>query len=235
LLRVAGAQPKEHGRVWPVFRSGRPGRLPWFVNDAEATQLTQSLRKAARFFELRRRQPQLYDGHDRHDIPIVPEGEGTLSATDLEWLPYLPPAIPPDDPVVLSEAEEAELRALPIHKDCSCEFVASIISQTSVRDGAGPPRLTRLGMAIDRASHFVLAVEFFEATAPLRQCAGRILTQACRKAEARPRAFQVTDPRLARVIAPACKNLDIAVEMVAEHKAAPEAVTSLLQHLLKSK
>ncbi len=95
-FKAAATKPK----LYPEFKSHKPGYVPWYLNEAEARLLLDDLNKAARFAELFRTKPNLFDARKANEFPFLPAtGTGPLTADQLEWQTIFADP-PPDDPLV---------------------------------------------------------------------------------------------------------------------------------------
>ena len=232
LLAAAAFQPVGRGRVWPQFQSWKPGWRPWFISEAEAGQMSEDMRKVARFVELVKRVPTLYEGHSPAEVPIAPSGgEGVMGQDEIEWLPLVPAPTPPCEPIRLSVAEQEELAAVPVRENAVFELLARLAPEMAFLDEAsGRPCVSRVGLLVDHDSYFVLTTELAHGAAPRQELAGRIIIKGLRAAKARPRAIEVDDARLADACRPMCAKLGVPVREVKELRSANDAFESMRKH-----
>jgi len=231
LLSAGGFKPADKGSRWPRFQSCVPGWHPWFVSELEARQLTEDLLKVARFASLFARQPDLYAGHQRGEVPIVSRGDGPLAAAELDWTPLVPPPLPALEPVTLSAEELAELEALPESPEAVFEFAAPLMPEmTFIDDKEHRPCFSRAAVLIDQESFFIFGTEISHGAAPLGRAARKTLIQGLLEAGLRPSVLLVEDPRLAEVLGPACAAIGVPVRTVATLVAANDCLGELAEY-----
>jgi len=232
LLAAAEFRPVGRGRIWPQFQSWRPGWQPEFVSETEAGHLAEDLRKVARFAELVKRRPTLYEGHTRGEVPLAPGGsEDMLKAEEIEWLPLVPAPAAPSEPVRLSVVEEEELAALPVREGAVFELLARLAPDLAfVDEASGKTCISRVVLMADQESYFVLAVEAAHGASSMHELVGRILVKGLRAAKARPCAIEVADARLVPLCRPTCDKVGVPVRQVAELRSANDAFESMRKH-----
>jgi len=231
LLSAGGFKPTDKGSRWPRFQSCVPGWHPWLVSEVEARQLTDDLLKVARFASLFARQPDLYAGHQRGEVPMVSRGDGPLAAAELDWTPLVPPPLTAPEPVTLTAEELAELEALPESDDAVFEFAAPLMPEmTFIDDKERRPCFTRAALLVDHDSSFIFGTEVSHGAAPLGRAARKTLIEGLREAGLRPNVVLVEDPRLAEVLGPACAAIGVPVRTVARLVAASDCLDSLAKY-----
>jgi hypothetical protein len=187
-LQAAGYQPKGRGPVWPRFESATPGWYPWGLAVDEARLMTGLLEKVARFIHLRKSVGTLHSEPIEARIPIVPSGgETSLTAADIEWLPFLVPPSPISEPMALAAEEEERIRAFPAHPGLILEMIMPLVPEMACLDeAAGRPYIPRVGFIVECRTRAIVCARLANATTTFAEGAARALAETLRQAKVRP-------------------------------------------------
>ena len=219
LLNQIGFQPLTHPqRVWPKFRSYRPGAIPWFLEQAEAEQLMSDLRVANAFARLVAGKKDLYDDRADNEVPFCPENAtDAMRIEDLDWQKLVIPPEPLPTSVSLSDSELAGLRALPQNDRLSLEMDC-LYSPGGV-DEEPRPHFLWMGIAVDARKGVLLDSAMGNSqTQKAEQVAAHCLLQAMTKLKCRPKEILMSRTSLAFALEPITRSLNIRTSHVAKLK-----------------
>jgi hypothetical protein len=191
---------------WPLWRSYRPGFLPWFIDAEEGRLLElailQSLDVAPRF----RRDPALLypGGEDRYLVRVETGG-----AWQDQYL-HVPPVPTPQVAGALDELSLARLRQLPradriLQLDCSRFW-------SPVREGADRPCFPNMLLLVGASDGMVLGFELLPPLPSLEEMWAALpqrLAQQFTQLGWLPAGVQLINPRLLAVVQPMLQALEI--------------------------
>ncbi len=204
----------KRGCVWPVFRSFVPGCYPWYLTQAEAELLFYVLPRADAFARLLRERPNVGERRMQGEVPMLPDAfdpaAGPLRPEDLDWQPIIPAPDPPVRECVLDEATVSRLLKLPRTKGFHLELDLFYFVRP-VAD-IDRPYFPKAALAVDRVSGFAGGLKLTESRAhPGAGALAEVLAGAMLKMGHRPETLRVQRGLVARMLAPAAKQLGIPV------------------------
>jgi hypothetical protein len=224
--------PRDHK---PLFRSYRPGYLPWYITELEARHLIQVLAQvfnvAVRFSEDENLIPVNVNPEDRNYLVVVPEPEGV----DVSWVDSVQTIGPPPTqltPFPLEESTVARLKELPksgIH-EIGFFMVPAVIGKRNER-----PKQLYVLMVSDAASYFVLGFQVLEVTAGIDLTYAELAENVATKwleHEVVPVEVHVRSARLAGALEPLSDQLNVAIHMADEMPALDDAKEFLVQQMM---
>lgn len=219
-------------RLYPEFKSHKPGYVPWFLEEAEARLLLDDLGNATRFAEFFRANPTIYDTRQCNVFPFLPTaGSEPLSADQLVWHTLVASPLPPD-PVVQPEAYDlAGLMKLPQQAASVWELAAFY---SSMRIGQPPrPYYPKLSLGVDSNTGAVLGFMLAGPEDTMAQAAAQGLVQSIRSSGFRPAIIKTDSLPLIQALQPIIAALEIkslsvkTLPMAAEARQAMESFGSL--------
>jgi hypothetical protein len=207
---------KQHGRIWPQFRSLVPGGYPWYLNQSEAEMLLFALPRVRAVARLMRDDPQIWDRHLDGEIACVPENFNPatdfLRRDQIDWQPMLPPPEVSPETVSFDAATLARFRKLTqpkgFHLELDVAYAPLPLADTD------RPRFPKLALAVDRASGFLggFHIGNFK-DADGAASLGTVLTNALHQLGQRPKTFRVQRPRVAAMLSNIAKELRVRIKL----------------------
>lgn len=185
-------------RAWPLFRSYRPGRVPWFLHPGEKTVL------AAILEQLLEVAPRA-----RADRSVLwPPGQGNVLVRvrrrDGPWEDRVEHVPPPSVPVFSVDSAVADhLRRLP--PSTAVVEADLFVMPGTIADGKDAPSLIYSLMLVDAASGFILGAELLEPKPDVASMLARVPTALAAQlvsAGTRPAAIRGRTDRVLTLLQP---------------------------------
>lgn len=202
------------GSGWPVFRSYRPGYIPWFLEAEEVRLLTQALEQTLDVAPRFRMNPYLLRSGNRtaylvRSLAETPAGRMWKDEIVEIALPAETAETPYSDEIILSAVGK-----LPSTKSVSEADV--FISFIQVGPKGKRPENPYVLLLVEAESRYILGLHILTAGNSLgemrRQAAAEIF-QALLKAGIRPGEIRLKSKPLAETIRPACERCGIRVRI----------------------
>jgi hypothetical protein len=215
--------------AWPVFRSQRPGYLPWPLTASEARFLTTALRAVTAFSLdpaglalLQQMRATRGDAGDPQRVLLLREHGGAVQTAVAEVQPraaYIPDA-------TFDEVRARRLRDSSERTDATWELD---LLPAPFGIGAAGQRLRAswLGLAVDRASGLALHAEAYPTLQPLRP--SEFVLAVVEKTGQRPAAIHVYRREVADGLAPVARALGCRVSAHPRLPAFQECFDALLE------
>jgi hypothetical protein len=182
--------PVRKPKLFPEFRSYKPGYVPWFIDEAEACLLLDDLRKAVLFGELLRTNLSLYDSRQETEFPFFPASV----------------AEPPGDPPIDTPAFDLPpLLALPQPPKTAWELTA-FYSPFAVNESPRP-YFPKVALTVDAATGMILAFHLATINDTMGQTAAGSLIQAIQASGYRPAVIKMDSINLIRALQPLANAL----------------------------
>jgi len=226
-LLAALGHPKGRGLASPIFRTMRPGFLPWFVTEEEARTLAECIRativvcaavtnqKSVRFWEL------------ADTYPMVTRTEGTEPRYDVEMFHSILPAEPPVAPVRLAEEALSALRgrdfAVRGIMELDLIYTGAAIGKKGERNACAS-----IAIAVDAESGTVLAPEGTDSSGPAGDTLAKVFLKAIEASRTLPTEVRVRNQRVKECLAPLMESLGVTIR-VASRLPASDAARSHLR------
>lgn len=201
---------------WPVFRSYRPGYLPWQVTGAEARFLTLALRQSVDVAARLRANPELLEAPEA-DLYLgrVPEPHDGQTVWKDRWLaPALlkeeePASVPPPDELRLGRIKQAS----PFYPGTwEVDFFHAPFPIT----GEGErPYFPLLFICVDRDSHFILGFDLAKPEGYLPEFQTKFLG-FIEAGQRLPKHINVAEEELFDMLLPIATELGIRLRLVEE-------------------
>lgn len=233
-LKAAGFKPEKGGGspAWPCFRSFVPGLSEWFLDQAETEMMTAALRRMTGFARLLQANPDIYHDLPFGQFPFWPRSKPAIEPLALAELDWHQLAVPPRPavPAFTLPAEQMErLRGLKPQPRAVWEAGAAYTMD--VIGEAPRPFYTKVGMAVDRETGFVLGIQVGHRDQCLEHTAAQAAVAGMLKIGFRPKALHFVDDAMRGAFAPVAQQLDI-------HVTGGEELPSLLEameHLMAAR
>jgi hypothetical protein len=203
------------GMASPIFRTMRPGFLPWFVNEEEARILAECIRAVLVVCAAMasRKSVDFWKLDDTY--PMVTRAEGPEPQYNIEMFHVILPPEPPVVPVLLAKETLSEIHG----QDYAVRGVMELdITYSGAAIGKKGERNTcaTIAIAVDAESGMVLAPEVTDSSIP----AGDTLAKV-----------RVRSQKLKDSLAPLMKSFGVTVRVASRLPASDEARASLLGFL----
>ncbi len=217
VLDAAGYVPTvKRGSIWPAFRSWVPGGFPWHITQAEADTLLFALPRVTAAARLARDNPEVWDKHMDGDVAYLPDdydpAAGELRCESIDWQPMISPPLPL--PELISFDEPTWTRLLSFTPAKGLHLEVDVMYSTMAVAGVDRPRFPKLAMAVDRASGLIVGLRLSEAAdRDGAATLGMVVQNAITTSGHRPESFRVQRSRVAAMLSPVAKELDIPVHL----------------------
>ncbi|MCX5787588.1 MAG: hypothetical protein NTX64_03625 [Elusimicrobia bacterium] len=225
VIRALGLQFKGP-KAWPLFRSYRPGHLPWHLDEPEAVFLTLALHCACDWVEKLSTgilAPKEHPGQVFSYVPRSEESAGEKAFQET-WTPQ--PASVARQAPVLDTTRLAKLQSQPLRKGGVWE--AEIVFLPATIMDRDRPYHVRLTMLVDRDSGFVLPGKVVPPEVPAHQVLADALAEAAEETHTLPGEIVVRDKSTLPALEAIGKVLGIRIG-VGRLRALPQAKKALLQ------
>lgn len=202
------------GADWPRFETASPGLAPVGISAAEAPQFTRVLKHVLRMVELVDQVPSLYQRHFEPVIAVLPSADEPLTAKSIEWFPLVAPELPPPERLVFSEAETAEMRALPTAKGIVVECAVEVFPELSFMENErSRPALPWVGL-IAVPNGPCISSGLVPATRPRAEALKQVLLRGVRTPHKKPSSVHFADEALFEIAREALKAVGIQARLV---------------------
>jgi len=200
--------PIRKPKLFPEFRSYKPGYVPWFIDEAEACLLLDDLRKAVLFGELLRTNLSLYDSRQETEFPFFPASVAEpLTLDQFEWHTILPVPPPADPPIDTHALDLSPLLALPQPPKTAWELTA-FYSPFAVNESPRP-YFPKVALTVDEATGMILAFHLATINDTMGQTAAGSLIQAIQASGYRPAVIKMDSINLIRALQPLANALGV--------------------------
>jgi hypothetical protein len=222
--------PQGRGLASPIFRTMRPGFLPWFVTENEARTLAECIRgvivvcaaiacqESVKFWEL------------ADTYPMVTRAEGVEPRYHVEMFHSVLPPEPPVVPVRLAKETLSAVRA----QDYAVRGVMELdITYSGAAIGKKGERnaCASIAIAVDAESGMVLAPEIAESSIPAGDTLAKVFLQAIQASRTLPKEVRVRSQKLKKCLAPLMESFGVTVSVASRLPASDEARSHLLGFL----
>jgi hypothetical protein len=227
---AALGHPQGRGLVSPIFRTMRPGFLPWFVTQEEARTLAECIRavivvctavtsqESMRFWEL------------ADTYPLVTRAEGVEPRYHVEMFHSILPPEPPVTPARLAEGTQLAVRA----EDYAVQGVMELdITYSGAAIGKKGERnaCASIAIAVDAESGMVLGAEVTVASVAPGDTLATVFIKAIQASRTLPKEVRVRSQRLRDCLAPLLNSFGVTVRVASRLPASDEARSHLLGFL----
>jgi hypothetical protein len=227
---AALGHPRGRGLASPIFRTVRPGFLPWFVTEEEARTLAECIRavivicaavtsqESEKFWEL------------ADTYPLVTRVEGVEPRYHVEMFHSI---LPPTPPVTLARLADETLLAVRA-QDYAVRGVMELdITYSGAAIGKKGERsaCASIAIAVDAESGMVLAPEVTVASVAPGDTLASVFIKAIEATRTLPDEVRVRSQRLKDCLAPLLNSFGVTVRVASRLPASDEARSHLLGFL----
>ena len=226
LLATLG-HPQGRGLASPIFRTIRPGFLPWFVTEDEARKLAECIRAVIVVCTAVASQESV-KFWERADIyPIVTRMEGAEPRYCVEMFQSILPPEPPVAPARLAEEILSALRgrdfAVRGVMELDLTYSGAAIGKKGERNACAS-----LAIAVDAESGTVLAPEVTDSSSPAGDTLAKVFLKAIEGSRTLPTEVRVRNQRVKDCLAPLMESLGVTIRVASRLPASDEARSHLL-------
>jgi len=218
-------------QAWPLFRSYRPGFLPWYLEAQEARFLACALEQAVDVALRFKQDPDILTPGDAESylVRVSHEELGVLVWEDKVMT--VPAVEPAPIPISVSVAEIEAVKLLP--RDLRVVEMDLLLAPARIHARGARPYMPYMLLSVDRASGFILAADLFEAEETPQQTWGLVPANALQQIKAMgavPSKLLVGSPLLLQLLQSLANDLELPVEFTRSLPELAEARKSLEQY-----
>jgi hypothetical protein len=226
-LLAAVKHPQGRGLASPIFRTMRPGFLPWLVNEQEARALAECIRAVNVVCSIVANEQDADFWEDPDTLPMVTCIEGGEPRFKVEMFhPVLPPE-PPVAPVQLPEEVLSAVRA----KDYAVRGVMELdmtYSAASIGKKNERNACAAFAIAVDAQSGMVLAPEVSDSSVAPGDMLAAVFLKAIQSSRTLPKEIRVRSQKLKDSLTPLMESFAVKVRVPSKMPASDEAKAHLL-------
>jgi hypothetical protein len=229
-LLAALGHPKGRGLASPIFRTMRPGFLPWFVTEEEARTLAECIRAVIVVCAAVANQESVKFWELADTYPMVTRVEGAEPRYHVEMFHSILPPEPPVAPARLAEETLLAVRA----QDYSVRGVMELditYSGASIGKKGERNACASIAIAVDAESGMVLASEVTDSSVAAGDTLANVFLKAIQASRTRPREVRVRSKRSKECLAPLMDSFGVTIRVASKLRASDEARSHLLGFL----
>ena len=228
VIKSIGFEPAPfRPRRFPKFTRYKPGFVPWFLNEPEARSLLDDLRKAARFADLVRANPERFKSRRPADFPFFPAAiADPLTLEQFEWHTLTPSPIGADPLVDPQKLGAAGLSRHARSSDAAWE-VSAFFSRSPISEEGAVPYWPKMALGADARSGMILGFELGSTQDTMADTAARLLVKTIKTAGVRPALVGMDSLNVSQALKPLADALEIKIVVTRELPMIEEARRSL--------
>jgi hypothetical protein len=229
-LLAAMGHPPGRGLASPIFRTMRPGFLPWFVTEEEARTLAECIRAVIVVCAAITSQESMKFWELADTYPLVTRAEGVEPRYHVEMFHSILPPEPPVTPARLAEETLLAVRA----QDYAVRGVMELdITYSGAAIGKKGERnaCASIAIAVDAESGMVLAPEVTDASVAPGDTLATVFIKAIEASRTLPKEVRVRSQRLKDCLSPLMNSFGVTVRFASRLPASDEARSHLLGFL----
>jgi hypothetical protein len=226
-LLAAMGHPQGRGLASPIFRTMRPGFLPWFVTDEEARTLAECIRAVIVVCAAVASQEKVKFWELADTYPMVTRVEGTEPRYHVEMFHSILPPEPPVAPARLAEETLLAIRG----QDYAVRGVMELdltYSGASIGKRGERNACASIAIAVDAESGMVLAPEVTDSSVPAGDTLAKVFFKAIQPSRTMPKEVRVRKQKFKDSLAPLMESLGVTVRVASRLPASDEARSHLL-------
>lgn len=217
--------------AWPMFRSYRPGFLPWFVTAEESRFLTYALAQTLEVAPRVKADPDIIHAQNDEDDESYLVRVQRQQGDRLDWedqMMRVPPPEPARVPVILDIEVLSQLKRLPQH---NLELQIDVLGMpTPIGEKGERPYLPYLLMLADGRSGLIQSFEMMKpepSLAEMRAKIPMILADGLVQAGGVPREIRVRSDSLLHLLGPLAKSLNVKLKRAEDLPSIDAAMDSM--------
>jgi hypothetical protein len=229
-LLAALGHPQGRGLASPIFRSMRPGFLPWFVTKDEARMLAECIRAVIVVCAAVASQESMKFWELADTYPMVIRAEGEEPRYHVEMFhSILPPeaavvqAWLAEDTLLAARAQDYAVRGV---MELDLTYSGAAIGKKGERNACAA-----IAIVVDAESRMVLAPEVTDSSVPAGDTLAKVFLKAIQASRTLPKEVRVRSQKLKDSLAPLMESFGVTVRVVSTLPASDEARTHLLGFL----
>jgi hypothetical protein len=226
-LLAALGHPQGRGLASPIFRTMRPGFLPWFVTEDEARTLAECIRAVIVVCAAIASQEKVKFWEQEDTYPMVSRVEGAEPRYQVDLVKTVLPAEPPIMTVQLEEELLRQLRS----QDYAVRGVMELdYIHTGAAIGKKGERsaCASIALAVDAQSGIVLAPDATDSSIAAGDALAKVFLKAIQASRILPKEVRVRSQKLKDCLAPLMESFSVTVRVTNRLPASDEARSSLL-------
>jgi hypothetical protein len=229
LLTTLG-HPKGRGMASPIFRTMRPGFLPWFVTEEEARTLAECIRAVIVLCAAVASQESVKFWKLADTYPMVTRTEGAEPRYHVEMFHSI---LPPEAPVVPVRLAEETLLAARAHDYAVRGVMELDITYSGAAIGKKGERnaFASIAIAVDAETGMVLAPEVTDSSVPAGDALAKVFLKAIQTSWTLPKEVRVRNQKLKDSLATLMESFGVTVRVASRLPASDEARSHLLGFL----
>jgi hypothetical protein len=229
-LLAALGHPQGKALASPIFRTMRPGFLPWFVNEDEARTLAECIRAVIVICAAVASQESMKFWELADTYPMVTRAEGAEPLYHVEMFHSILPPQPPVAPAQLAQETLLAIRA----QDYAVRGVMELdlnYSGASIGKKGERNSCASIAIAVDAESGIVLAPEVTDSRIPPGDTLANVFLKAIQTTRTLPREVRVRKQELKDSLTPLMESFGVTVRVAGRLPASDEARSHLLAFL----
>lgn len=218
-------------QAWPLFRSYRPGFLPWYLEAQEARFLACALEQASDVALRFKQDPHILTPGDGESYLVRVSCKEQRVLVWEDKVVTVPTVEPAPIPISVSVAEIEAVKLLP--RDLRVVEMDLFVAPARIQARGARPYMPYMLLSVDRETGLVLAVNLFEAEETPQQTWGLVpanVLQQIKAMGAVPSKLLVGSPLLLQLLQTLANDLELPVEYAPILPELAEARSSLEQH-----
>jgi hypothetical protein len=226
-LLAALGHPQGRGLASPIFRTMRPGFLPWFVTAEEVRILTECIRDVIVVCSAVASEKKVRFWERADTYPMVTRVEGPEPGYKVELFKSILPPEPPVTPVRLAEETLRALRgrdwAMQGAMELNFAYSGAAIGKKGERSACAA-----IALAVDAGSGMVLAPEVTDSSVAAGETLAKVFLKAIQTTRALPQEVRVRNQRLKDSLAPLMESFGVEIRVAKRLPASDRALSQLL-------
>ena len=229
-LLAALGHPQGRGLASPIFRTMRPGFLPWFVTEEEARTLAECIRAVIVICAAGASQESMKFWELADTYPMVTRAEGAEPRYHVEMFHSILPPEPPVAPARLAEETLLAIRG----QDYAVQGVMELdITYSGAAIGKKGERnaCASIAIAVDAKSGMVLAPEVTDSSVAAGDTLALVFLKAVQVSRTLPKEVRVRNQKFKDSLVPLMDSFGVTVRVASRLPASDEARSHLLGFL----
>jgi hypothetical protein len=227
-LLAALGHPQGRGLASPIFRTMRPGFLPWFVNEDEARTLTECIHGVIMICAAVASHGNMKFWERADTYPMAIRTEGAEAQYHVEMFQSV---LPPEPPLAPARLDGETLSALrrqdyPVRGviELDLTYGGAAIGKKGERSSCAA-----FAMAVDAENGMILGPDVADCSIPAGDSMAKAFVKAIQSSRVLPREVRVRSQKFKDSLAPLMDSLGVAIRVAGKLPASDEARSYMLQ------